>query len=148
MRNRDVGFVLLGVVALLSFITYSFNQALTEIVTEACSHGPTCAMWGNVNFQTNVSIAVILVLAVVAVYFIYTDRGKTVKKKVPKELLPDEKEIYNLVVASEGTIFQSTLTEKSGLSKVKITRILDKLEGKGLVTRIRRGMTNVVILKD
>ena len=33
------------------------------------------------------------------------------------------------------------------LNKVKITRILDKLEGMGILERKRRGMTNVVILK-
>ena len=33
------------------------------------------------------------------------------------------------------------------MSKVKITRILDKLEASGLVERKRRGMTNVVMAK-
>ena len=33
-------------------------------------------------------------------------------------------------------------------SKVKITRILDRLEGKHLVNRERRGMTNIVILRE
>ena len=34
------------------------------------------------------------------------------------------------------------------MTKVKVTRILDKLEGRGLVERKRRGMTNVVMLKN
>ena len=148
MRNRDVGFILWGIAALIGFMIYSFNKALGEIVEQACVHGSECAMWGNVNFQTNVSIAVLLVLVVVAVYFIYTDRGKSVKKKVPNGLHPDESKLYKLIIDEGGTIFQSALTEKSGLSKVRVSRILDKLEGKGLLNRIRRGMTNVVILKD
>ena len=60
---------------------------------------------------------------------------------------PDAKAALELIIKSDGTIFQSELAEKSGLGKVKVTRVLDKLEGKGIVERKRRGMTNVVILK-
>ena len=63
------------------------------------------------------------------------------------KLLADEKLILEKVIESEGTIFQSELVDKTSLTKVKITRILDKLEGKGLIERKRRGMTNVVVLK-
>ena len=59
----------------------------------------------------------------------------------------DEKKIYSMVAESDA-IFQSELVEKSGLSKVKITRLLDRLESKGVVERKRRGMTNVVVVKQ
>lgn len=59
----------------------------------------------------------------------------------------EEKKVIALLKEAEGTMFQSDLVEKSGFTKVKITRILDVLEGKRLVERKRRGMTNVVILK-
>ena len=48
---------------------------------------------------------------------------------------------------AQGTIFQPDLADKTGFSKVKVTRILDRLEGKQLIERKRRGMTNVVVLK-
>ena len=59
-----------------------------------------------------------------------------------------EKQIFEKIIESEGTIFQSDLVDKTGFTKVKVTRILDKLEGKKLIERKRRGMTNVVILKQ
>jgi len=37
--------------------------------------------------------------------------------------------------------------EETGFTKVKITRILDSLEGNGLIERKRRGMTNIIILR-
>ncbi|MFC2174844.1 helix-turn-helix transcriptional regulator [archaeon] len=150
MRNRSVGLVLLGIVVLMGFMTYSFNSALTSIVNESCSHGPSCPMWGSIQFQTNVSIALIGLVIVVAGYLIYSDSGTaaTKKKRAPKGLLPDEKKVFDTVTSAGGTIFQSELVEKTGLTKVKMTRILDKLEGKGLVERKRRGMTNVVILQN
>ena len=68
-------------------------------------------------------------------------------KKLAAILPSDEKKIYNIVVDSQGFVFQNDLIEKSGLNKVTITRILDKLEAKGLVERRRRGMSNVIVLK-
>ena len=44
-------------------------------------------------------------------------------------------------------MFQSSLVNETKLSKVKVTRILDRLEGKSLIERKRRGMSNVIILK-
>jgi len=58
-----------------------------------------------------------------------------------------EGKAYEEIMNAGGMIFQNALVEKLGMSKVQVTRILDKLEGKGLVERRRRGMTNVVILK-
>jgi len=59
----------------------------------------------------------------------------------------EEKIVLERIIESEGTIFQSDLVEKTEFPKVKITRILDRLEGRNLVERKRRGMTNIVILK-
>jgi uncharacterized membrane protein len=69
-------------------------------------------------------------------------------KKVMSDLTSDEKLVLEKIIESEGTIFQSDLVEKTGFTKVKVTRMLDKLEGKALIERKRRGMTNVVILKQ
>jgi len=64
-----------------------------------------------------------------------------------KSLEGEEAQVAALLVEAQGMMFQNELVEKTQLSKVKVTRILDKLEGKGLVERRRRGMTNVIILK-
>ncbi len=69
-------------------------------------------------------------------------------KNVSKLLKPEERELYNLIEKADGAIFQAELVEKSGFTKVKITRILDRLEGRGIIERRRRGMTNIVILKN
>lgn len=69
-----------------------------------------------------------------------------IEKRI-KLLNEEEKKVVSLLKEAEGTMFQSDIVEKSGFTKVKVTRILDVLEGKRLVERKRRGMTNVVILK-
>jgi len=44
MRNRIVGFLIIGIAALIGLIVYLFNRALTDIISTACSHGTSCPM--------------------------------------------------------------------------------------------------------
>jgi len=167
MRNRIVGILIIGIAILIGFIIYSFNQAMTTIVSTSCSHGPSCPMWGTIEFQTNLSIAIMVVIIIIGLYLIFfgkeeirITRFKTIKqqiepKKITKEnyqivmskLNRDEKTVLEKIIESQGTIFQSELVNETKFPKVRVTRILDKLEGKGLIERKRRGMTNVVVLK-
>lgn len=158
MKNRNVGFIITGFALILGFMEWLYNRALTEIVNESCSHGPTCPMWKSVGFQTNISMALILAVVLVGLYFIFfakDDPPKEVKhkkiekraySKVLKDLGPEERYFMNRLIDSQGSLFQSDLVDEK-YTKVKVTRILDRLEGKGLIERKRRGMTNIVLLK-
>tara|TARA_Y100000310_G_scaffold201428_1_gene201506 strand:+ start:602 stop:1090 length:489 start_codon:yes stop_codon:yes gene_type:complete len=64
-----------------------------------------------------------------------------------KSLDKDEITVYDLLVGSNGEMYQSKLVGALDFGKVKVTRILDKLESKGIVERRRRGMANLVLLK-
>jgi uncharacterized membrane protein len=152
----------------MGFIIFSFNRALTDIVGTACGHGPECPMWGTINFQTNVSIAVTGFVILIGIYLVFFSkeekvvvRVRKIKEKIePKritkenyrkvldELAGDEKTIFEKIIDAKGTVFQSDLVSNTKFNKVKVTRILDKLEGRGLIERKRRGMSNVVILKQ
>ena len=59
----------------------------------------------------------------------------------------EEKRLYNIIKDKDGSAYQSDLVKETDFSKVKITRVLDKLEHKGIIERKRRGMTNIVVLK-
>jgi len=158
MRNRVVGILIIGIALLVGFIIFAFNRALTGIVNTSCSHGSSCPMWGTINFQTNISIGIMVFIILIGLYLIFfgkEPKAQAESKKITKEeykkildsLEKDEKSVFEHLIDSQGTIFQSALVEKTGFTKVKITRILDKLEGRKLIERRRRGMTNVVILK-
>ena len=169
MKNRNVGVIIIGIALLIGFIILAFNRAMTDIVNTSCTHGPSCPMWGTINFQTNVSIGVMVFVILIGLFLIFFAKEekiekivtKTIKeqikpvkiskenfKEVMKGLNDEENIVLEKIIEAEGTVFQSDLVEKSGFTKVKVTRILDKLEGKGIVERKRRGMTNVVILKQ
>ena len=168
MRNRIVGFIIIGISFLMAFIIFLFNRALTEIVNTSCSHGLTCPMWGSIRFHTNLSIGVMIFIVLIGIYLIFFGQDERIitkikrvkeqinQKKITKanyrkilgSLEPDDRKVLSIVVDAQGSVFQSELVNKTGLTKVKVTRVLDRLEGKGLIERKRRGMMNIVILKQ
>ncbi len=159
--------MLIIIAGVIGFIVYSFNTALTKISSMACSMGEECPMLSAIEFQTNVSNVIALLVAIIGIYLIFFGEkvrvitkvrrvvpkiemkkiSKDSYKEILRELSPDERIVLEKVIEAEGAIFQSELIEKTKFSKAKVTRILDKLEAKGLVERRRRGMSNVIILK-
>ncbi len=68
-------------------------------------------------------------------------------KPLPANLSPNERTVVELLRQSDNIALQGDLVQRTGFSKVKVSRVLDHLEARGLVERRRRGMSNVVILK-
>ncbi len=167
MKNRNVGFLIIAVAILIGFIIFSFNNAMTNIVNTSCVHGPSCPMWGTIEFQTSLSIGVMIFVVLIGIYLIFFGKEEKIvtririvrqqiePKKITKDnyqnimkdLNKDEKTVLENIINSEGSAFQSELIEKTGFSKVKISRLLDRLEGRGIVEKRRRGMSNMVVLK-
>ena len=160
MNNKNAGLLLVGVAALIGIIIYLFNRALSEIVETSCSHGVTCPMWGTIEFQTNLSIVLMAFVALIGAYLIFFGKDNNTRtiiepkkinpedyKKVMETLMEDEKKVLEMVMSSQGTIFQSDLVNRTEFGKVRVTRILDRLESINLIERKRRGMTNMVILR-
>jgi uncharacterized membrane protein len=165
MKNRTVGFILLFVSLIIGVIIFLFNRALVDIVNTSCSHGPTCPMWGTIDFQTNISLILMLIVLAVALFLIFSKEEKVIItkfKKIPiekeekkkqnfdaifKTLKAEEKQVFEKIISS-GAILQSELINQTNFSKVKVSRILDKLEAKGLIERKRSGMSNLVVLKN
>lgn len=164
MKNRNLGLLIIGIALIFFVILFIFKAQLDNVIQlQMKASGGTCFdEQGNcLHQQSNIPFISGLIISFLTlafgIFLLFFDNIKK-EKKIPKKdiannketlakLNTDEKNIYNLIVEAEGTIFQSELVEKTDFSKVKITRILDKLEGKDIIERKRRGMTNVVILK-
>ncbi len=158
MENKHVGFLILGISIILIIIVLLFQTALNEIVIASCgaAHTTACPMSGTINQQTYLALAIVGVLIVIGFVLIFSKpkeriivkKIKEKKKKLDlKGLDKDEKRVINLLM-KEGAMFQSTLMEKLEIRKVKTTRLLDKLEAKQLIERKRRGMNNIVVIRD
>jgi uncharacterized membrane protein len=59
----------------------------------------------------------------------------------------DEKILFQKIMDNDG-ILQRELVLKAGFSEPKVSRLLDKLERRGLILRRRDGMGNRIILKN
>jgi uncharacterized membrane protein len=176
MKNKNVGYIILSIAILFLFLVISFNNALTSFVNNSCTHGIECPMHITLKTQKILSYGLIGIISAFALYLIFKKEERKSKHKPhietnqnqeptkketieihnqetikePKEtpnLDEEEQNIINLLNKNEGSIYQSDIIKETNLSKVKVSRLLDKLEGKGLIERKRRGMTNIVIKK-
>lgn len=158
MKNRNVGYLILGIGIIMTIMIILFNNLIKENIGLTCSHGPSCEMYSSLNVQTWISLIVIGVIFIIGLFLIFAKEHekivtKTIKEKRKKidfdklDIESDEKQILKMLEAENGAIFQRTLMEKLNIGKVGITRLLDKLEAKQLIERKRRGMNNIVVLK-
>ncbi|MBU1136690.1 MAG: MarR family transcriptional regulator [Nanoarchaeota archaeon] len=157
MQNKNVGFLILGMSLIIITIVLIFNLGLKKIVTQTCTHGSECSMYGTISIQTGISLAIAWLVFIIGLFLIFSKSEekiviKTIKDKKKKidltNLDKDEKKIMKLILEERGGMFQADLMEKLEIGKVKTTRLLDKLEAKQLIERKRRGMNNIVILKN
>ncbi|MBI4896418.1 MAG: MarR family transcriptional regulator [Candidatus Aenigmarchaeota archaeon] len=154
---EQVGIVVIIFSLAFFLLIFDFNskiENLNSVLHETCNLPQAVCPFIGTPHQTYIAFSIDLLLALFGTFLIIRSR-KTEKlntteiekrEEVIKALSPDEQKIYEVIKGS-GAIFQSEIVEKSAMSKVKITRMLDKFESKGLVERKRRGMTNIVIVK-
>lgn len=157
MENKNVGMLIIGISVVIGIIVWIFNSALTKIVGTTCSHGPSCTMYDTIRTQTWLSLSIAGVILIIGLFIMFLKPKEKIIIKMKKErkkkinvegLEENEKKIIEILQSENGAIFQSTLMEKLEMGKVGITRLLDKLEAKQLIERKRRGMNNIVVLKD
>lgn len=159
MDQKPVGAIIAIIGILLILISISFtmeHMAFGMELHKTCDLADAVCPFIAVPWQGmfSIGIGVLFVIVGIAIYmkpFASRKRHHNIDmdsaKKALKELEGDERDVMNSVIGENGMIFQSALMERTGLSKVKITRVLDRLENKRLIERKRRGMTNVVVLR-
>ncbi|MGM5483601.1 MAG: helix-turn-helix transcriptional regulator [Nanobdellota archaeon] len=65
-----------------------------------------------------------------------------------KFLEGEEKYIMRCIIEDKGKTTQSRIVKKTGLSRVKVSRGINKLCRKGAILKSREGMTNSVIIEN
>jgi uncharacterized membrane protein len=156
MKNKNVGYLIVGMSIVICIIVLIFNNGLKSVVAETCSHGPSCTMYTTISIQTWFSVAIAGIILVIGLFFVFVKEDeKIIIQKVREKkkrlnvggLNNEELKIVRLLKKEKG-MFQAELMERLEIGKVKTTRLLDKLEAKQLVERKRRGMNNFVVLND
>ena len=160
MENKHVGWLLIGVAVVVEGIIYLFNNATKSVLDSSCpiiAEGHACPAYNAINNLGYFGLAITGLLAIVGVFLIFSKpKERVIIKEVEKrkksrkidisKLNNEEKKVIKLLSENKA-MFQSDLIEKSNVNKVKMSRLLDRLEGEGLIERKRRGMHNIVILK-
>ena len=151
----------MGVIALLLLLfavaIFFYNRTLNDLAAGSCTDaaGAECPHEKIVQTQNIIIGVLILVIgAVVAWIFLQmrrmppaAEKPHAARKVNLSELDSEEKKIVAFLQERQGSAFQSEVIKLTGFSKVKVSRILDKMEQNGLVERKRRGMANLVVLK-
>lgn len=164
---------LLGVIAILLMLfavaVFFYNRTLNDLATGSCTDTSVSCPHEKVVETQNIVIAVLLlVIGLVVAWMAYQTYWKkgaglgihaentgpseahihTPTRKIDlSSLNPDEKKVVAIIQEKGGSAFQSDVISGTGFTKVKVSRILDRLEQRGLMERKRRGMANLVVLK-
>ncbi len=165
MENKHVGWLLIGIAIFVGIMLFLFSNSTKTVLDNSCpiiAEGHACPAYTALDNQMYFALAVVGILVLVGIFLIFSKPKekiieKTIIKKVEKKeklkkfdmstLKSEEKKIVNLLLEKKA-MFQADIVEISGMNKVKVSRILDKLEGNDIIERKRRGMQNIVILKQ
>ena len=164
INQKSIGMLLIAISIILLFIltfikldrdkqTNSLCSLIHEnkLEIQECTKHDTSFSWLIIIAYGVGIISLIIGGYLLAILSIETDEQKEDKKqsetKTPPKLDNEENKIYELIKNKDGSIYQTDLVNETGYSKVKMTRILDKMESKNVLERKRRGMTNIIVLK-
>ncbi len=154
IRIMGIAIVALSLIAIAVLISVAFSIALQGHLT--CSaYESGCSIIGHFPPETFLGVGVLGIMTIIGLWMTIKSRREynnimhsgAAKNEAAKSLKGDEKTLYSFILNNEGTVFQNDMVKNLGYSKVKTSRILDRLEAKGLVERRRRGMANLIVLK-
>jgi uncharacterized membrane protein len=168
--DKRVGFVFILIALIVGATAVADKMNTEQLITEYQNRTGTCFIGGTcLHAQTSMTFIILSVIVgvifVIGVLIIFLSiRDKKIHKEHKKEkeeerrkpekrterklsLTAEQKKIYDILLDSDGSMLQGELVEKSGLNKVTVSRILDKLEMQNIIERRRHGMSNIVVVK-
>ena len=162
MKNKYLGILLLIISGLVLASLIIYNIQVKNLISELMiKSGGSCIISGVCVHERSplplyiggISFAILLITGLFLIFYekqkeeVMQEGMQKKKIHIPENLDEEEKKIIEILNSREGSVYQSDLIKETGFSKVKITRVLDKLESKGIIERRRRGMTNAIFLK-
>ncbi len=159
LNQKNTGMLLVGfsivLIVVLIFVKIDMDRR-GAFLCEMVSENPDMDMKECPVHKNNTSwlivgaFALSFIILVIGLYLIFNKNVKESQefKKIDiSKLDNEEKKIYDMVKENEGAMYQSDIIKEIGLSKVNVTRLLDRMENKKVLERKRRGMTNLIVLK-
>lgn len=157
--QKQLGYGLIGLAVLLLVILSFVMSALThegQVLCDLIDENPNMTMSQcpahnpTTNYLMVMAFGLAFIILASGIFLAAVPIGgqKKESEKIDLSKLDEnEQKIYSLLKGSEGSMYQSDIQKQAEMSKVQVTRILDKMESKNIIERKRRGMTNIVVLK-
>lgn len=164
MNNKKIGIIMIAIAAVIALFgawLKTYNDKIAQVQynqTGSCYLPDGTCLHATSDSILYSSFGIAIIIIIIGVYLLLRkNEKKTIIKNIknvknnivteaPKTLTPEAKIIFDLT-AQYGSILQGELVSKSGMDKVRVSRLLDKLEMQGLIERKRHGMSNLVVLK-
>ncbi len=164
MNNKKLGGLLLGIGVVLGLLIFQITGGLyNEAELLGCFQNEDCATIESKVSASHFMFGVLGFLLALGVYLLVFSKSEealirrieTREEKMTEDekfalllkgLDKDEKEVISIIKEQEG-ITQSTLRIKTNLSKAKLSYVLQDLEEKQLIRRIKKGKSLALFLK-
>lgn len=165
MENKKIG----GMLILLALVCGGLlwvlaSQLQTEQHIAQCVPSPECEKLENTMSLLHIVIGVISFLLALGVYIMFFHKGEQkILQRLEEEKdrkLADEKLTIMLkmldgseqavlkAIAEQDGIEQNTLKLRTGLSRSKVSEIVQKFEQRNLVERVKKGKTFTISIKE
>ncbi len=154
-NEKRIGFALMGFSILLFVLLVGIKLDTDKQAAYLCDNfhavqdqfGVCPAHTSNIAWLLLIAFVVDVVIFLAGFYFAFIlkqqpiNGEKLIQAKEnfnSSELNSEEKTVYAILLNKGGSVFQGDLIRESGFSKVKVSRILDRLEAAGAIERKRR----------
>ncbi len=152
MNKHELIYAIFLFIALFSISFIFFSNTITQIDV-SIEEGEEILVKVPSMFSMFQVIFLIFLTIIATTSFIYLYKGlskvenTTKKQTIATSVLEgDEKKLYKHILDKK-EILQKDLVYESGFQKVKVTRILEKLDNKQLIIRKPWGNTNKILIK-
>ena len=162
MNQQKIGFVIviISVVALVLLLGLKLRtdkQMLSACENSCDNKGGSCNLASCPYHQTKDFSWIITSIGILVAFLGGTGLYLALPQKMERvieekeydvsSLSDEEKKVFFFIKDRKEGVYQSSIVKEFSLSKVQVTRLLDKLEGQDLIERKRRGLSNLIVVK-
>lgn len=140
--------LIFGILTFFIFIISFVTFYTTENFSSVC--GCKLPLWVII-----VSISSLGLFVGLITYYILNDNIIKEKKEIEKNLIkfldilePNDKKILTTIIENKGEMNQNSLSKSLKINKVKMSRIISRMEDKGILIKEKNGMTNKLFLNE
>lgn len=140
--------LIFGIIALFIFVVSFVTFYTTENFSSAC--GCQLPPWIIIVSVSSLGLFVGLVT-----YYLISKNFLKEKKEIEENLFKfldllekEDRDVLKIIIKNNGKIGQSSLAKTLDVDKVKMSRIISRMEDKKMLKKEKHGMTNKIVLKE